>query len=121
MAAHPQHAMNRLDEIMRRHPMNEAKPWSVLSAVERLVMWRRHRLPVRFWLRVADLALWLHGYAGRKIRMESKPERSGPRYRCRLCGRDRFDRPGQSHKCRGGYRKGFPPDAFVELSASSSE
>lgn len=26
---------------------------------------------------------------------------------CRLCGRDKFTRAGQPHKCSGGYRKNF--------------
>ena len=26
---------------------------------------------------------------------------------CRLCGRDKFSRAGQPHRCSGGYRKNF--------------
>lgn len=31
------------------------------------------------------------------------------RYRCPICKRDKFDRPYEPHKCRGGYRKKLPP------------
>lgn len=31
----------------------------------------------------------------------------GSAWTCRLCGRDRFSRPGQPHRCSGGYRKNF--------------
>lgn len=27
------------------------------------------------------------------------------RYKCSLCGRDKFSRPYQPHKCRGNFRK----------------
>jgi len=34
---------------------------------------------------------------------------TGPyeRYRCMLCGRDRFTSPGQPHVCNGNFRKRF--------------
>jgi hypothetical protein len=34
-----------------------------------------------------------------------------PRWRCKLCGRDRFSRSGQAHNCVGGYRKNFKKEA----------
>lgn len=29
------------------------------------------------------------------------------RWMCRLCGRDKFTKPGQPHRCQGGFRKRF--------------
>lgn len=29
------------------------------------------------------------------------------KWMCRLCGRDKFARPGEPHKCVGGFRKRF--------------
>ena len=33
------------------------------------------------------------------------------RWTCLLCGRDKFSRPGQPHKCTGGFRKRFKAEA----------
>jgi hypothetical protein len=33
------------------------------------------------------------------------------RWTCLLCGRDKFDRPGQPHNCTGGFRKRFKAEA----------
>ena len=33
------------------------------------------------------------------------------RWTCLLCGRDKFDRPGQPHKCTSGFRKRFKAEA----------
>lgn len=34
-------------------------------------------------------------------------EREVKSWTCKLCGRNKFQRPGQPHKCVGGFRKNF--------------
>ena len=33
------------------------------------------------------------------------------RWTCLLCGRDKFSRPGEPHRCLGGFRKRFKAEA----------
>jgi hypothetical protein len=48
---------------------------------------------------------------------------------CRLCGRDKFSKPGQPHRCAGGFRKRFKKAArlngwdncWVNLANAASE
>jgi hypothetical protein len=49
-------------------------------------------------------------------------EQSQPhRWKCQLCGRDKFSRPGQPHKCLGGFRKNFKRAARQRGMANNCE